>query len=136
MIRLTCFTPEMILPLISLGAQPVTMRSHLVRVGGKRLNIFKEKGLQCVCCKISGTFFALETQQRGITPHLNLYARVEGREVLMTVDHRFALADGGSNEMSNLDPMCAPCNVKKGSTKMQEHNRTQQRDMRGSNGRR
>lgn len=32
----------------------------------------------------------------------------------LTVDHVVALANGGSNNLDNLQPLCAPCNSRKG----------------------
>lgn len=52
------------------------------------------------------------------SPHLNLYAvDPDGTEVLMTRDHVVALADGGLDEMGNLQTMCTPCNEAKDSEK-------------------
>jgi len=93
--------------------------SHLC----KRLRVFKQKGLKCVSCGITGTFFALEKhhKQNSDRPkagwHYNLYADLPGGGTrLMTVDHIVPISRGGSKKgMYNLQPMCAKCNGKKGS---------------------
>lgn len=121
--RLAAFSADYVLNLIKSGAPPITLAGHdHIKVGIKRLWVFKEKGLACARCRITGTFFALEQHKPGgnrgyDTPHLNLYAIAAGKDVLMTVDHIVALADGGSKEMDNLQTMCAPCNHSKGSLK-------------------
>ena len=78
---------------------------------------FKKDNCTCVKCGLKGAFFAKEKHLRDNRYHLNLYAFDEdGNEVLMTKDHRYPKAKGGSNDISNLDTMCAPCNHAKGNT--------------------
>jgi 5-methylcytosine-specific restriction endonuclease McrA len=36
------------------------------------------------------------------------------KRALLHVDHRVALANGGTNDISNLWTLCAPCNLSKG----------------------
>lgn len=88
------------------------------RSAGYRLRTFKEKGVSCVTCGIEGTHFAKERHAAHETDkyHLNLYAFKDNREVLMTVDHIVPKSLGGKNYVSNLRPMCEPCNVKRGNT--------------------
>ena len=118
--RHSVFTLHQILPLLEAGRSPIPMLGHRLPVGTKRLAVFKTKGLVCAGCGAKGSYFALESHldhtdpNTLLTPHLNLYTD-EG--VLMTVDHIVALADGGSKEMENLQPMCKVCNVRKGSVK-------------------
>ena len=95
-----------------------------VPLGTKRLAVFKIKGTDCVTCGIKGTHFVLESHidvvdnpGTALTPHLNLYTD-DG--TLMTVDHTVALADGGAKDMTNLQPMCKPCNGEKSSIKDKE----------------
>ncbi len=38
----------------------------------------------------------------------------DGPDVRLHVDHKIALADGGTNDMENLWTLCAPCNLSKG----------------------
>ena len=69
-----------------------------------------------------GDHFALEAHEdpetgAALAPHLNLYGKAGDKEILMTIDHIQALADGGTSEMTNLQPMCSPCNRRKGSLK-------------------
>lgn len=91
------------------------------RCGGWRLNMYAAKGVTCVKCGIVGTMFALE---RGSDPHcdrtyqkyhLNLYhVRANGKETMITVDHIIPKSRGGGDELANLQPMCFPCNTRKG----------------------
>lgn len=90
---------------------------HMVKMTSQRYRCFKLHGTKCVGCGIIGTFFALETQiyNSGNTRyHFNLYAiRKGGSEVLMTKDHIIPKSKGGSNHLSNLQPMCTNCNAAK-----------------------
>jgi len=86
------------------------------RKNSARLVLFKTKGTVCVRCGIKGTQFILETHDLTVTPHLNLYGmNVKGELVLMTKDHIVPKSKGGLNALENYDPMCSPCNAKKGS---------------------
>lgn len=79
-----------------------------------RIQLFVEKGTECVTCGINGTVFILETQDLKLPPHLNLYAVNEnGEYILMTKDHIHPKSKGGLDEMENFNPMCSPCNGKK-----------------------
>ena len=79
-----------------------------------RIRLFATKGASCVTCGLTGSIFVLETQQEGITPHLNLYAVTEeGKYILMTKDHIHPKSKGGANALHNYNPMCSPCNGKK-----------------------
>ena len=122
MLRLHTFPLAVILPLVKAGAGPVLLNGIRVSVGVKRLVVFATKGIACKKCGLVGDHFALESHldpATGVvlTPHLNLYGKCGEKEVLMTIDHIQALADGGTSEMSNLQPMCSPCNRRKGSIK-------------------
>lgn len=85
------------------------------RRNNARLVLFHTKGVACVRCGVEGNLFVLETQNETIKPHLNLYAVVPGgKRILMTKDHIQPKSKGGANEQVNYDPMCSPCNGKKG----------------------
>jgi 5-methylcytosine-specific restriction endonuclease McrA len=81
-----------------------------------RIQNFFLHGTTCVCCGKCGNVFKVER-----TPgskynkysqwHLNLYA-ADG--MLMTADHIVPKSRGGKTEISNLQPMCSHCNMKKG----------------------
>ena len=43
-----------------------------------------------------------------------------GCSTKITIDHIVALANGGTNHVSNLQALCAPCNLYKGARKTQE----------------
>lgn len=128
------FSAGEILALVQPGAPPIPLMGFSIRRGTKRMLVFKEKGLTCAACGVVGTHFYLESQKVPARcqfddtmtkinyfwryPHLNPYGiNPWGQEVMITVDHIVAQADGGSKEMANLQPMCAPCNVVKGSKK-------------------
>ena len=78
----------------------------------KRLNVFYTKGLKCsnpLCDRI-GTYFALEID-KGDGKHIDLFTT---EHILMTVDHYIPVSKGGKWDMENTNPMCEPCNRKKG----------------------
>lgn len=117
--RLATFTVDEILPLIRRPDRDHGIFTELagftVKRSAQRLLVFKEIGLSCATCGITGAFFALErvkgTDDR---PHLNLYARDEKRrDVLMTRDHIVPLSKGGTDRLENEQPMCKPCNETK-----------------------
>jgi 5-methylcytosine-specific restriction protein A len=56
-----------------------------------RLSIYKKHNFKCAICKVDLTLVA---------PH---------------IDHIVPLAKGGQDILSNLQPLCGPCNLKKGS---------------------
>ena len=90
------------------------------------LNLWKDKGVSCVICGITGSYFAKErTPGNGSMYnrwHLNLYALDDkGFEVQMTKDHITAKAQGGPEfGTDNLQPMCYPHNQKKAAKPMDE----------------
>lgn len=84
------------------------------KITSARINLFHNKGVDCVTCGITGVVFRLETHDATINPHLNLYAQdEEGEMVLMTKDHIMPKSKGGANELDNYQPMCTFCNSKK-----------------------
>ena len=85
---------------------------------GVRLLTYHAYGVSCCVagCKVCGEFFAVEkaVNQASAKWHLNLYGRQDGREVMMTSDHRIPKSRGGLNHLSNRQPMCSPHNFNKG----------------------
>jgi len=94
-----------------------------VLCGGWRLEVYASKGTKCVNCGLVGNVFAAECfrhlhQEKPVEQrkyHLNLYhVDSSGRETMMTVDHIIPKSKGGGNGIENLQPMCFPCNIRKG----------------------
>lgn len=85
-----------------------------IKVG--RFEVYKKKGIKCVSCGIEAKYFKKETQlQNGEEiPYLVLYAEHNGKPIMMTRDHIIPVSRGGSNHVSNYQPMCDPCNQCKG----------------------
>lgn len=75
----------------------------------RRLRVFYEKGCKCVNCDRQGTHLILG-EGRGQL-HWDVYCE-DG--IPMSVDHIHPRSKGGSDDMSNLQPMCIICNNKKG----------------------
>lgn len=81
----------------------------------QRLKVFHHKGLACVSCDRVGDTIALwfDAGWDG-RPNKGLHVDLLAGDVLMTVDHIYPKCMGGSYHIDNLNPMCAPCNQKKG----------------------
>lgn len=93
----------------------VDFDGDLIKVSSDRLVLFKDKGCKCVVCGIEGTYLQKESHHND-NPHFNLYATDEdGEPVLMTKDHIIPKSKGGKDCQANYQPMCHPCNNKKGS---------------------
>ncbi len=107
------FILQEIVPLLEKGER-TTLNGYGVNFGTSRLQTFM-KGTGCVSCDLVGVFFVFE-QDFGGGVHLNLYAiDKSGREVMMTSDHIRPRSRGGApKDLMNRQPMCEPCNSKKG----------------------
>ena len=115
MIRNNTYEVDHILSLIG-SADKVSLDGDRVGIRSLRLLNFKVHGITCVTCGLKGKFFATEkSHKRDGSYHLNLYGiRDDGTEVLMTQDHIVPLSLNGENVLTNLQPMCYPCNNRKG----------------------
>lgn len=92
-----------------------------IKMNSLRLNVFKEKGIKCVCCGLEGRFFAKEKSIENESYHFNLYAINEnGNEVLMTKDHIMARSKGGPDHLDNMQTMCIKCNNEKDTMSIEE----------------
>lgn len=115
--RIGIFKLEEILPFTEVVAKEYN--GHIIRMTSQRYRCFKLHGTTCIKCGVVGTFFALETHIYGSGNtyyHFNLYAiQEDGSEILMTKDHIIPKSKGGSNHLSNLQPMCTTCNGAKDS---------------------
>ena len=68
-------------------------------------------GTNCVCCGLKGSHVWIEKNSN--LPHLNLYAALNNKEILMTADHIVPKAKGGTNSSDNLQLLCERCNIYK-----------------------
>lgn len=84
-----------------------------VKLRSLRYPVF-ENNPTCVCCGLTGSFFAVERDENSTRYHLNLYAiNSAGEEVLMTKDHILPRSHGGTDNLYNLQTMCVNCNQSK-----------------------
>jgi hypothetical protein len=74
-----------------------------------RLRVFYHKGTTCVTCGKIGTRL-IQGEGRGGN-HWDIYT---DDLYPLTVDHIIPKSLGGSDDLDNLQPMCAGCNFKKG----------------------
>lgn len=93
-----------------------------VKMYSLRYNLFKQKGINCVCCGLKGEYFSLE--QHDIPDnkdryHFNLYGIRNGQHILITKDHIIPRSLGGKDTVNNLQAMCVECNNRKGNTNVQ-----------------
>lgn len=94
----------------------IDFNGDLIKGNSQRYQTFFTKGCKCVKCGIEGKYFAKERFRDQSTYHLNLYTVDDnGNEVLMTKDHIIPQSKGGSDDISNYQTMCEPCNKEKGS---------------------
>lgn len=98
--------------------KPLEFHGVVCHTSTARLLTYHVHGVSCCVsgCTISGQYFAVEraANQQFAQWHLNLYGRKDGHEVMMTSDHKLPKSRGGSNHISNRQPMCYPHNLKKG----------------------
>lgn len=81
----------------------------------KFMRMILAHGARCVECGVEGTHFAAEKEDNGVRYRLALYAsRDDGTEVRITRDHIIPRSKGGRDIVENTQPMCEPCNVRKG----------------------
>ena len=120
--KIHTFKLNEILPHIWNGAPIHNWKGIRFRVNCKRLMLFKASQT-CVTCGIAGNVFILEKGEKdnskstNVDANINLYHKPErGGLILMTMDHIMPRAKGGSNDPSNLQVMCEPCNTKKADT--------------------
>lgn len=113
--------------LARIGQQDAEFDGDIIPTMSLRYGVFAHS-LKCVRCGCVGEFFAKERNARlnknvgtagtwramSYSWHLNLYAVVHGREILMTKDHVLPKSKGGQDVLPNLQTMCAPCNCSKG----------------------
>lgn len=78
----------------------------------KRMRVFYNKGVECVNpkCNVVGTQLAIGVDNGG-HEHIDVYT---DDFYPLTVDHRQPRSKGGTDDLENLDPMCAGCNTNKG----------------------
>lgn len=105
-----------VLPFARNNSSKFTMEffGESLRMGNRRLRLFKRKGCKCVKCGIVGQYFSVERPADSEYYQLVLYAFNQvGDKIPMTIDHKFPRSKGGRNWMKNLQPMCYKCNAKK-----------------------
>lgn len=77
--------------------------------GYNRWEVFANRELVCVACKCEAVGMVRWTTLGG-EYHFDI---LMSNKSILTVDHRVPRCAGGSNDMSNLDPMCLICNTRK-----------------------
>lgn len=118
--RLGVYDIHDVLPFITFvtGEKFKQYNKYFVKMTSLRYLTFFEKGTVCISCGLKGKFFALERHSNSPQdkrPHFNLYGYKGGKEIMLTKDHIIARVNGGKDHISNMQTMCSPCNVKKGS---------------------
>jgi len=115
--RLVKLDVQEVLRAIAVG-RPISYENVLCETRSNRLLTYHVYGTKCCVpgCHCHGDYFAIEraVNQKSSQYHLNLYSYSNGLEVMMTSDHKLPKSLGGSNDISNRQPMCYPHNTKKG----------------------
>ena len=93
------------------GRVRTVIAGHKVSI--KRMHCFAFKGVKCVSCNTRGDVIRLEKWGDGGL-HVDLFDSSKEGHVMMTIDHIKPKSLGGSNDLSNYQPMCEPCNSRKG----------------------
>lgn len=116
-IRLAIFKPEDILQDVNEENKRqefvIDGIAYSVRMDSSRYFVFKDNA-KCVACEIEGTEMILEMNPNDKAPHFNLYAKENGKLILLTKDHILARSKAGTNEIENYQTLCCICNNLKG----------------------
>lgn len=97
-----------------LNFKKVLSKSRGHDLGSLRWKIFKDYPF-CVFCRIPITHVILWEQPKGFKPyHLDAASNHKNEWVMFTIDHHIPRSKGGSDDVSNLQPSCYRCNIKKG----------------------
>lgn len=108
--------------------RPAVLDGHKYNPDSSRYILYREKGLQCAKCKITANVAIFERHKNSNLSnlkenqkwHWNFYYKSEGVELMMTRDHILPKSLGGSDKLSNCQPMCESCNRKKGNGQTKE----------------
>jgi 5-methylcytosine-specific restriction endonuclease McrA len=116
--RLGEYSTEFVLSRI--GKEELSVDGYRVKMWSKRYKVF-QKDLCCAYCGLKGDRFYLERNDNdpNAAPdraHFNLYAVVDGEDILFTKDHVLPKSKGGSDKLSNLVTACQICNSEKADT--------------------
>jgi 5-methylcytosine-specific restriction endonuclease McrA len=119
------YAVDEILPFVRHDDEWVLFDGDEVKMSSARYHLFTRQ-TACQKCGIIGLFFAKERSvfRDKRTPgkfypsshrfHFNLYGiNARGHQVMLTKDHIMPRAHGGSDEQSNFQTLCAPCNSRK-----------------------
>ena len=108
---------EEVLPYISKEKETkkyrVDGKTYTVKMNSDRYFVFL-KNIDCVACGLEGTVMRLELNPIDNIPHFNLYAKEDGRFILMTKDHIIPKSKNGKDILSNYETCCHICNNLKG----------------------
>lgn len=103
--------PKDVLPFV--GDNPKDFDGDVIQMSSMRYKVFKESLVCCNCGAVGSRFYKEKTEVTNRRFHLNLYAVVDGKEVLMTKDHIIPKSKGGPDTLDNLQTMCIICNEAK-----------------------
>lgn len=86
---------------------------EVAKIVSQRSVVFKESQ-KCICCGIEGTYFkkkeAYNPRNNWLSFHINLFAEFDGKEIMLTKDHKVPKSRGGKNTIENYATCCHDCN--------------------------
>jgi len=104
---------EEIMPHLCSGHQAIA--GYVVNTSTRTLKVFKYKGCKCARCRKVANIARVERELSSGRLCLKLYRKLpNGHLDFFNKDHIRPRSRGGSNHLSNLQPMCFECNKIKG----------------------
>jgi hypothetical protein len=108
---------EVFRKLLGVGVATIQVKGKTFKLnsGSARYHTF-HKSLKCVSCgKVANVAYIEKNHLSEVIPHVNLYHKDEnGKFTLFTKDHIIPKSKGGTDDLTNLQTMCSPCNFIKG----------------------
>lgn len=104
---------DSIFDLVRNGIKRTTIGDLSVSI--RRMECFAVHGTECVKCRErTGTAIMVDKWPNDQI-HVDLFhINEDGSRVLMNIDHIIPKSKGGPDDIKNYQPMCQPCNSKKG----------------------
>jgi len=98
---------------------------HTVHIKTLHNTVYINKNIVCVSCGMIGKYFKLKKRDNKTSFIFQLCGEKEignqVKQIIFTLDHLIPVSRGGTNSISNLQPMCYSCNNKKNDDIVYDH---------------